>query len=134
MPNYTWWKDGEYVQTDIPWMESRGKIKRVIVDEGITALDPFAFANLAMLESLSLPSTIVEIDEVCLPRMSQSVICHAPVPPKMRPERVKPPVGGDVKWEVAVKLAPKLLVPAANLEAYLGREDWAKRFEAVEAI
>ena len=54
MPDY-------YGSGYIPWNDYRGNIKKVVVEEGITALGFFAFSDCSNLEEVTLPSTLEKI-------------------------------------------------------------------------
>ena len=58
--------DGEmedFFYQKTPWFESRGKIKHIIINEGVSNIGAYVFEGLDRLESISLPGTITKIGE-----------------------------------------------------------------------
>lgn len=46
---------------DTPWKKYTNKIKKVIVEEGVTYIGAFSFIECVKLESVELPNTLLEI-------------------------------------------------------------------------
>lgn len=47
-----------------PWEEKKGKIKKVVVEKGVTYVGDYAFSHCAGLESIELPDTLQKIGRV----------------------------------------------------------------------
>lgn len=47
--------------TDLPWYEYQTKVKKVIIEEGVTGICDFAFANFRWMISVTIPNTVNSI-------------------------------------------------------------------------
>ena len=56
-------ENGLPIYNSAPWAEKKNEVYAIVVEEGITAIDDLAFAELINLQELYLPSTLTEVGE-----------------------------------------------------------------------
>ena len=54
MPNYDYYDD-------IPWYSQRDKIKKVVIEKGVTNIGSYAFEDCSGLTSITIPNSVTRI-------------------------------------------------------------------------
>ena len=57
MPNY----DNRYANY-VPWYSRRGKIKKIVIESGVTNIGEYAFENCYALTSVTIPNSVTNIE------------------------------------------------------------------------
>ena len=100
-------------------------LKRVEVSEGVTTIKTCAFSACSKLEYLSLPSTLLKVED--------AVLQHCPALRTLVSHAVTPPVLYDSYVWYEAKFS-EILVPSESVEAYKTADVWKEFADKIKAI
>ena len=114
-----------------PWLAQRGKIKEVVIKDGVTSIGDYAFDGCSRLRSITIPNSVTSIEHGAFEDCSnlRSITCTARIPPG----RSK---GDEILGTIGLAGVNKFIpvyVPAESVEAYKKAEVW-KEFYNIKAI
>ena len=62
MPDYRFVYDTNHGQTTAPWYSEREKIKKIVIEDGVTSIGKCAFHNCESLTSVTIPNSVTYIN------------------------------------------------------------------------
>ena len=62
MPDYRIFYDTDTGQTTAPWYSEREKIKKIVIEDGVTSIGRCAFHNCECLTSVTIPNSVTYIN------------------------------------------------------------------------
>ena len=62
MPDYRFVYDKNVGQTTAPWYSEREKIKKIVIEDGVTSIGRCAFNNCKSLTSVTIPNSVTYIN------------------------------------------------------------------------
>ncbi len=111
-----------------------GKIENLVLSEGITSVGQSAFWGIASMKTLTLPSTLTQIESYAFGDATglTQISCAAPTPPALG-EDVFRTSATDKEWN-HIGQNCKLVVPVGSKELYQASDPWTywSTFENVE--
>ncbi|MBO4482470.1 MAG: leucine-rich repeat protein, partial [Prevotella sp.] len=58
MPDYTAKKENDKISVSAPWYSQKNKIKKIVIEDGVTSIGDWAFPECKNLTSITIPNSV----------------------------------------------------------------------------